>query len=685
MSQKLGVAVYGYGRMGAIHAKNAYENPRTHLLYVVARNKTKAQALASKFHGVQGITPEEAEEKVYKSKDVQAVIIASATPTHHAIILKAFDHGKAVFCDKPIALKNEEIVEAFERSTKVGLPLLCGYNRRFDPHFLRVKNQIITDAIGHIKFMRITSRDHPPPPLEFLDSAGSFFDDFSTHDVDMARWLTGESPSSIYACATNNLSAFKGKGADDTAILVLTFPSGVICVIDNSRRTTYGYDQRCEILGTKGMLTVENPVTSTVKFYGLNGEESSGLEYSFPERYEQAYNNELNHFLDLVQGKEKTPIVNVTDCLKAAEITQQAQKSRDTQLEGVSAVKNPKITDAVKPLVSSPTVNFCVCGIGRMGQIRASSIIKNPNSKLLYAFDVDAGRLDQFAKDYGCKAVKSLDEALADPNLHAVVISTFSPTHHEMILKCIAAKKMVFCEKPLTLSTKDTDECCDAADKAGVYIYCAFQRRSDPEFATAKKHVDAGKIGQKIELLRITSRDAASHNTMGYLQNSGGYFYDSLIHDFDMAQYFIGEAPSEIYCVGSSFIPDLKAHGDIDSVAVVLRFPSGSIATIDNNRSAVYGYDQRLEVFGEKGMIQVGNRLNTVDILGNEKGFIAENTQPGMTRYATAYENEINHFINVLLGKEAKKVSHNDCKLNARIADTAVKSFKSGKAQKLID
>jgi len=300
----------------------------------------------------------------------------------------------------------------------------------------------------------------------------------------------------------------------------------------------------------------------------------------------------------------------------------------------------------------------------------------------LYAHDVDHERLNQFAKEFNCKAALDLDTALADPQVNAVVICTFSPAHHEQLMKSIRAHKMIFCEKPLTLSPESTEECIREAEKNNLLIYCGFQRRNDLEFGYAKKAVETGQVG-KVELLRITSRDAASHNTMGYLQNSGGYFYDSLIHDFDMACWITGEVPIEVYCVGSSFIPALKEHNDIDNVCVILRYPSGAICSIDNNRSAVYGYDQRLEVFGDRGMYQVKNRKNSSVVIGTEKGFDTDTTQPGMTRYADTYATEMHHFINVLLGKETSKVVHKDSIVNARIADAAQRSFKTGQRVQL--
>lgn len=409
---------------------------------------------------------------------------------------------------------------------------------------------------------------------------GTFFEDFSTHDIDMARWLVDEEPEKVWACASQHLPVFKSKGIDDTAVIVLKFPSGCLCLIENSRRTTYGYDQRAEVLGTAGLVVANNPKRSAVTWHTQNGEVDDLAVYSFPERYKEGYFNELDHLVKVAHNTEKAR-VNANDVVNNAKLCMTCQDSRVKQVE----VKDQKLTEypiPAFPTKSSGTVNFALFGVGRMGCVRADAILANPNARLLAVYDVDQERAAMIAKQYKCKhAVNPVDAMLHE--VDAVVICTTTAAHCELILMAAKAKKSVFVEKPVALSTADTELCVKTCQENGVFLYCGFHRRSDAEFRQA--YEGRSKLGS-VELIRISSRDAADHNSLAYLLNSGNYWYDSLIHDFDIARWIAGCDPVEVFSVGSASIPELAERGDIDNVVVVLRFPNGTICTIDNNRRA---------------------------------------------------------------------------------------------------
>ncbi len=409
---------------------------------------------------------------------------------------------------------------------------------------------------------------------------GTFFEDFSTHDIDMARWLVGEEPEKVWACASQHLPVFKSKGIDDTAVIVLKFPSGCLCLIENSRRTTYGYDQRAEVLGTAGLVVANNPKRSAVTWHTNAGEVDDLAVYSFPERYKEGYFNELDHLVQVAHNTEKAR-VNADDVINNAKLCMTCQDSRVKQVE----IKDQHLTEypiPAFPTKSTGTVNFALFGVGRMGCVRADAIMANPNARLLAVYDVDQERAAMIAKQYGCKhAVNPVDAML--PEVDAVVICTTTAAHCELILMAAKAKKSVFVEKPVALSTADTELCVKTCQENGVFLYCGFHRRSDAEFRHA--YEGRSKLGS-VELIRISSRDAADHNSLAYLLNSGNYWYDSLIHDFDIARWIAGCDPVEVFSVGSASIPELAERGDIDNVVVVLRFPNGAICTIDNNRRA---------------------------------------------------------------------------------------------------
>jgi len=268
--------------------------------------------------------------------------------------------------------------------------------------------------------------------------------------------------------------------------------------------------------------------------------------------------------------------------------------------------------------------------------------------------------------------------------VHAVFISTTSHTHMDIITAAAKAKKNVFVEKPLALSAADTRKCVDAAKENGVVLYCGFQRRPDPEFSSLKQAMETGGFG-KAELVRVTSRDGASHQPMSYLLSSGGYFYDSLIHDFDIARWIVGEEPVSVFCSGTAFIKEIKEAGDIDAVIVILRFPSGAIVSIDNHRRAMYGYDQRLEVHTAKGQLQVENYKKSKLVSSNVNGIRTETTAAGLDRYKEAYESEVVHFIELLTKENVTpRVVPEDCVYGALIADAAAQSLKTGKPVSLI-
>jgi myo-inositol 2-dehydrogenase/D-chiro-inositol 1-dehydrogenase len=320
-----------------------------------------------------------------------------------------------------------------------------------------------------------------------------------------------------------------------------------------------------------------------------------------------------------------------------------------------------------------------------MGVIRAEAARKYPDCKAMYVVDIDTARVAEVAKMYGCTPLHTndIETALKDPKVHAVFISTTSHTHFDIIVAAAKAGKNIFCEKPLALSAKETQVCVEEAKKAGVVLYCGFQRRSDPEFLKMREKMIASK--GKIELVRISSRDGANHNPISYLLSSGGYFYDSLIHDFDEARWIVGEEPISVYCTGTAFFKEIREAGDIDAVVVVLRFPSGVIASIDNHRRAMYGYDQRLEVHTSAGQFQVQNQARSVVVESNAKGIITDNPPAGLDRYKEAYEAEVFHFFDLLSKKGVKpRVLPEDCLYGAYIAEAAKESLKTGKVVSLL-
>jgi myo-inositol 2-dehydrogenase/D-chiro-inositol 1-dehydrogenase len=248
---------------------------------------------------------------------VNAVVIASSTDTHADLVEAAARAGKAVFCEKPLDLDRSRAEACVAVAEECGVPLMVGFNRRFDPNFALLERQIRDGRIGRLELLTITSRDPVPPPIEYVRRSGGLFRDMMIHDFDMARWLLDEEPVEVFAAASVLIDPAIGEAGDvDTAVVTLRTPSGALCQISNSRRAIYGYDQRIEALGSKGALRAENVIESTVSFAGEDGIISDKPLHFFLERYAEAYRRELDHFIGAI-ASGAAPLVGGSDGVEA--------------------------------------------------------------------------------------------------------------------------------------------------------------------------------------------------------------------------------------------------------------------------------------------------------------------------------------------------------------------------------
>ena len=318
-------------------------------------------------------------------------------------------------------------------------------------------------------------------------------------------------------------------------------------------------------------------------------------------------------------------------------------------------------------------------GAGRIGQIHASNIAASKNARLRYVIDVNGDAAKKLAARHGAK-VASEAEAFADREVGAVLIASSTDTHARLAIAAARAGKAIFCEKPIDLSLKKVDECLAEVKKAGVPMFVGFNRRFDPSFAALKRRLDAGEIGA-VEQVVITSRDPAPP-PLSYVKVSGGMFRDMTIHDFDMARWLLGEEPVEVFAFGESLVDrKIAAAGDIDSAMLILRTASDRMCHINNCRRAAYGYDQRIEVFGAKGLLRAENVGETTLEHFHAKGTARD--QPlhfFLERYADAYRTELAAFLSALETRAAMPVAADDGRLALLLAEAALRSLKSGKA-----
>ena len=317
------VALFGAGRIGRIHARNAAANPDFKLKYIVDPDRGAADALAA----LTGAVTVDGDSALGDAA-ISAVIIASATNAHLDQALRAAAAGKMIFCEKPLDLD-------LERARRAAAPLqkavmLMGFNRRFDPHFQALKTRLDQGAIGRLESLSILSHDPAPPPIEYVRTSGGLFKDMAIHDFDTARWLMGEEPEEVFSSASCLIDpAIAGAGDVDTAKTLLRTASGRLCVISNSRRSAYGYDQRIEAYGAAGSLRADNVMESTVSTWGERGCASDTLQNFFLDRYAEAYRRELAHFAAMLRH-EASPAVGYGDAVAALALAEAAGLSVKT-------------------------------------------------------------------------------------------------------------------------------------------------------------------------------------------------------------------------------------------------------------------------------------------------------------------------------------------------------------------
>jgi myo-inositol 2-dehydrogenase/D-chiro-inositol 1-dehydrogenase len=303
---------FGAGRIGAIHAANIARHPGARLATVVDIDIAAAARLAERHGAAVG----EAAAALADPK-IDAVVIASATDTHASLVEAAARAGKAVFCEKPLDLDRARVEACLAVVRQTGTLLMVGFNRRFDPNFAKLHEHLRAGRIGKLEQVAITSRDPAPPPLAYVKVSGGLFRDMMIHDLDMARWLLGEEPVAVYAAASCLVDPAIGQAGDvDTAVVTLKTASGALAQISNSRRASYGYDQRIEVLGASGMLQAGNQSESTLVVSGADGVTGEKPQPFFLERYAEAYRRELDHFIGAVAAKT-APATSGADGLAA--------------------------------------------------------------------------------------------------------------------------------------------------------------------------------------------------------------------------------------------------------------------------------------------------------------------------------------------------------------------------------
>jgi myo-inositol 2-dehydrogenase/D-chiro-inositol 1-dehydrogenase len=328
-------------------------------------------------------------------------------------------------------------------------------------------------------------------------------------------------------------------------------------------------------------------------------------------------------------------------------------------------------------MTTKNNLRFGVIGAGRIGKIHAENLATRvPGVEVAAIADVDLKSAQELAtRLHVPTAIKDYHAILSDPTIDAVAICSSTDTHAKIVIEAAQAGKHIFCEKPIDHDLAKIDAALQAVEKAGVKLQVGFNRRFDPNFRKVREMVAEGKIGDP-HIIRITSRDPAPP-PVSYVKVSGGMFLDMTIHDFDMARYLSGSEVEEVYVAAGVMVDrGIGEAGDVDTAVITLRFANGAIGTIDNSRKAIYGYDQRVEVFGSSGMVQAHNNTPDNDVYFNADGVhAAKPLYFFLERYMDSFIAELKDFVQSIQENTPPPVVGVDGRIPVLIGMAAKKSY----------
>jgi myo-inositol 2-dehydrogenase/D-chiro-inositol 1-dehydrogenase len=331
----------------------------------------------------------------------------------------------------------------------------------------------------------------------------------------------------------------------------------------------------------------------------------------------------------------------------------------------------------------SQKLKVAIIGAGRIGYVHAGSVNDNPNLELVYVVDPFEDSAKKVTADFGGKVASDPVAVIKSGEIDAVIIGSPTPTHVPLLREAINAGVHALCEKPIDLDIKNVDELRPLVKSAKTNVTIGFNRRQDPQFKAVKRKVEAGEIGT-IEQVIMTSRDPGPA-PQGYIAVSGGIFRDMTIHDFDMARNFVPNIVEVSAFGANSFCDYIKEENDFDNISVVMKGSNNEIITIVNSRHSSYGYDQRIEVFGDKGMLQINNLgHSTVELYNSQSTRAGEPYMDFfLERYAASYRNELKLFVDGIKEGKVLGSTYDDGRAALILADAAHESARSGKSVKV--
>ena len=301
------VGIIGFGRIGRIHFNSV---KRLKDVKIIAVADSLAEKMTEVFdeYGIENYSNDF--NAIINNPEIDTIFVCSPTDTHAEVAIAAAKAGKDIFCEKPIDFDIKRVEEVLAEVKKAGVSFQVGFNRRFDPNFSKAKKAILDGDVGQVHIIKITSRDPEAPPLSYVKSSGGIFADMTIHDFDMARFLAGSEPVQIFAVGDALINKDILQYDDiDTAIITIKFENGAMAVIDNSRQAAYGYDQRIEVFGSKGMVKCENNTPTQTSLFTKDAVIADKPLYFFLERYQDSFQEELIQFFNAIETGQETPVV----------------------------------------------------------------------------------------------------------------------------------------------------------------------------------------------------------------------------------------------------------------------------------------------------------------------------------------------------------------------------------------
>jgi myo-inositol 2-dehydrogenase/D-chiro-inositol 1-dehydrogenase len=326
---KINIALFGLGRIGQMHAENLINHPQFYLKYIFDIDKNLTEKLSKKYNCISIKNPNIA----FRDKNIKSIFIATSTKTHLRFIEEGVKNKKVIFCEKPLDLDLKKINQSKKKLAKLNPKIQMGFNRRYDPAHNSLKEKLIKNKIGKLEKIIITSRDPAPPPLSYLKVSGGIFKDMMIHDFDLARYYAGSDEFESIFATGKYFSDKKYKKVKDLelATVVMKTKKGVQCIITNSRHCSFGYDQRIELFGSKGMMISDNQRDLETSIYSKNSTNNKSLfKTFFIERYSEAYRIQLDDLVKLCKKNVK-PIATFEDGRKSLILAETAKKSLKTK------------------------------------------------------------------------------------------------------------------------------------------------------------------------------------------------------------------------------------------------------------------------------------------------------------------------------------------------------------------